>query len=413
MKKSLNFSRTISSDLQFKINTSIIFNYLKENSFISRADISRNLNISFPSVSRVINKLIEEKYVIETEKAKTKVGKRPVLLKINENSGYIISIDLGKEKLKIVVTNLKNLVIENIKSFKIENYKNISERIINELESIIKKFSNEGKKVKEIKAISIGIPADIDTNTGKIISAPLYSNWKDLNLKASIEEKLGIVTFVENDVNLSAIGEKYFGMGKTYKDLVFIEISNGIGAGIIIDNYLFRGSNGAAGEIGYMILNAENFNFNSDNLFLENSASIPSFKEIAIKEIEKGRETVLSDLIDGKNEISALTVCQSAIKGDPLSRGIIERVTRFLSIGIMNLIIILNPEIIVLGGEIINLPNFKELFLNPIKKNIENILPFDLPEITISSLGEDAGTMGASFMAIEILLRNEFPYSIE
>jgi predicted NBD/HSP70 family sugar kinase len=413
MKKSLNFSRTISSDLQFKINTSIIFNYLKENSFISRADISRNLNISFPSVSRVINKLIEGNYVIETEKVKTKVGKRPILLKINENSGYIISIDLGKEKLKIVVTNLKNLVVENIKSFKIENYKNISERIINELESIIKKFSNEGKKVKEIKAISIGIPADIDINTGKIISAPLYSNWKDLNLKASIEEKLGIVTFVENDVNLSAIGEKYFGVGKTYKDLVFIEISNGIGAGIIIDNYLFRGSTGAAGEIGYTILNAENFNFNNDNLFLENSASIPSFKEIAIKEIEKGRETVLSDLIYGKNEISALTICQSAIKGDPLSREIIERVTRFLSIGIMNLIIILNPEIIVLGGEIINLPNFKELFLNPIKKNIENILPFDLPEITISSLGEDSGTMGASSMAIEILLRNEFPYSIE
>ncbi|GAI21683.1 unnamed protein product, partial [marine sediment metagenome] len=137
-----------------------------------------------------------------------------------------------------------------------------------------------------LKAICVGVPAVIDIGTGKIISAPLYGNWKDLNLKEILESEFNIPVYIENDVNLSALGEKHYGEGKNFKDFIFVEISNGIGAGIIIDNHLFRGSIGSAGEIGFTIINIENLGFKVKNKgFLEKFASVESIKKKAIREI--------------------------------------------------------------------------------------------------------------------------------
>ncbi|GAH20440.1 unnamed protein product [marine sediment metagenome] len=127
MERALKFSRTVSSKLQYKINISIIFNYLRENEPISRAKISKDLNISAPAVSRVIDKLINDGYVVETEKAETKSGKKPTLLEINSRKGFVIGIDLGKEKLKIALTNLNGKITERYKGFKISNNKDIGE----------------------------------------------------------------------------------------------------------------------------------------------------------------------------------------------------------------------------------------------------------------------------------------------
>ncbi len=95
--KSLKLSKTASSKLQQKINVSIIFNYLRENEKISRAKISKDLNISAPAVSRIIDKLIKDKYAIKSEKLVTKSGKRPILIELNKNKGFVVGIDLGKE----------------------------------------------------------------------------------------------------------------------------------------------------------------------------------------------------------------------------------------------------------------------------------------------------------------------------
>lgn len=416
MKRSLKFLRTASAELQHKINISIIFNYIRENEPISRIKISNDLKISPSAVSRVIDKLIKGGYVVEADKLKTKGGKRPTLLKINQDKEYVIGIDLGKEKFKLALTNFNGETVEKYRGSKISNDKNIAEKMISEVKKFLSKYSQEKKlKQHKVEAICIGVPAVIDIDTGKIISAPLYGNWKDLNLKEILESEFNIPVYIENDVNLSALGEKHYGEGRNFKDFIFIEISNGIGAGIVIDNHLSRGSIGSAGEIGFTIINIENLGFKVKNKgFLEKFASVESIKKKAIREIRNGRKTIITEMV--KNDIEKIEpymVCEAATHGDELANDIITEMVDFLSIGIINLILIQNPQIIVLGGDICNLPEVNRLFLEPIKEKIRDSMPFGIPEIELSLLGEDAGIVGASFQAIESLLMNKFPYKIE
>ncbi|MDD5689940.1 MAG: ROK family transcriptional regulator [Caldisericia bacterium] len=416
MERSLKFIKTASAKLQFKINTSIIFNYIRENEPIPRIKISNDLKISPSAVSRVIDKLIKEEYVVEADKLKTKGGKRPTLIKIKQNKDFVIGIDLGKEKFKIALADFNGEIIKKYRGFKISNDRNIAEKIINEINTILSKYcENEKIRKNNLKAVSIGVPADIDMDSGKVISAPLYGNWKDLNLKEILGNEFKIPVYIENDANLSALGEKYYGKGKNFKDFIFVEISNGIGAGIIIDNHLFRGSFGSAGEIGFTMVSTENLNFKVKNKgFLGKSASVGSIKKKAIREISDGRKTIITEIV--KNDIEKIEpciVCKAAADGDELANDIITEMVNLLSIGIINLILIQNPQIIVLGGDICNLPEVDKLFLEPIKEKISNSIPFRIPEIELSLLSEDAGIIGASFKAIESLLMDKFPYKIE
>lgn len=416
MEKFPKFLKTASSKLQYKINISIIFNYIRENGPIPRIKISNDLKISPSAVSRVIDKLIREGYIIEVGKMKTKGGKRPTLIEIKQDRGYVVGIDLGKEKLKFVLANFNGEVIDIYRGFQILNDKNIARKVIDEVRKILVRHEQHYSiKKNELRAICIGIPADIDKESGKIISAPLYGEWKDLNFKQIIESEFNIPVYVENDVNLSALGEKHYGKGKNFKDFIFVEISNGIGAGIITDNQLFRGSVGSAGEIGFTVISTENLGFKVRNKgFLEEFASVQSIKKKAIKEIKNGRKTIITEIVKNDiNKIEPCTIFEAAMQGDRLAGSIINEMVSFLSIGIINLILILNPQCIVLGGDLCTLPDVDKLFLEPIKEKIKSSVPFEIPEVELSSLGEDAGILGASFNAIDSLLMDKFPYKIE
>jgi predicted NBD/HSP70 family sugar kinase len=420
--ETLKISRTANANLQNRINMSVIFNYLRENGPTYRARISRDLNISAPAVSRIVDKLIEDEYVIETEKLRIHSGKRPTQLRINSEKCYVLGIDLVKEELMIALSDFSGQIIKTCQGCKISEIiseeMDIEQTLINEIQTIITNCCSENKQEASdhnLKAICIGIPAVIDIATGFVTDAPLYSSLKDLNLKERLGEYFNVPVYVENVVKLSALGEKNYGEGMSYKDIVFVEVSNGIGAGIIIDNHLVRGTSGSAGEIGLSIINTENLGFSVSNKgYLEKNASVEAITEKAAMAIGRGLQTSISDYIEG--DIDNLTpsfVCQAALENDEVARKIIQEIVEVLSIVTINIILIVNPQIIVFGGDICNLPGVNNLFIDPIKRNVARSIPLELPEIRLSSLGENAGVIGASFLAIESLLLGEFPYSID
>ncbi|MCL4385925.1 MAG: ROK family transcriptional regulator [Actinobacteria bacterium] len=418
MRQSFKFVKTASSELQFKINQSIIFNYIRENAPISRAKISKDLKISAPAVSRVIEKLIENNYVFETEKIETKSGKRPTLIALNEDRGFVLGIDLGGERIRMSLMNYSGKIVKKYIGPEINDNINIEQNLEIEIQKIFedcKKNEWNYSNPLEVQSICIAIPADVDAVTGKITGAPLYGSWKNINLKESISSIFKVPVFIENNVNLAAWGEKNFGRGKGYTNEVFLEISNGVAAGIIIDNVLLRGENGYAGEIGFTIINTENLGFKVKNKgFLEKFASVTSIRNKALRAVSDGEKTLILDLAGNDiNKINSSLVCEAAIKGDKLAKEIIENVVKFLSIAMINLILIIDPKIIILGGYIFNLPYKNELFVNPIKNFIKQSIPFEIPDIEFSVLGDDAALLGSCFMAIESLLTGEFPYRID
>ena len=387
MKSTFNFLNTANPRSQHIINTSIIFNHIRVNNPTSRAKISKDLGISAPAVSRAIEKLIKKGYVVEAERVKTKMGKRPTPLIINKNKFFVVGIDLGKERLKMALVNLGGEVADKFTGSVISKDKKAIEKTVTEVKEFIKKYTS-GKNLNSynIKAICTGVPAAIDIDKEKVVSTNHYKDWewKDFNLKNIITGEFDIPLFVENDANLSAIGEKHYGEGQKHSNIVYIEISSGIGAGIIIDNKLIKGSSGTAGEIGFIISNSKKLDF--------------KIKDMVKNNIER---------------ITPYIVCEAATKHDKLANDIITHMVELLSVGIINLILIVNPQLVILGGDFFNLPEVSKLFIKPITEKIRKYIPFIIPEIRVSSLGDETCIRGASFNAIESMLVKEFPYRIE
>lgn len=422
--KTLKITRTANANLQNEINTSVVFNYLRENEPTYRARIARDLNISAPAVSRIVDKLIADGYVVETEKLKIQSGKRPTQLQINSDKCNVIGVDLVKERIKIALSDFRGKIIKTSVGFSVTEKTDIGAKLIEEIEDVLTRHALERNAPKRnslernieaqtnnLKAICVGIPAVIDIDTEYVTDAPLYASLRDLNLKEILGGHFDVPIYVENVVKLSALGEKHYGEGADYKDIVFIEVSNGIGAGIIIDNHLIRGTHGLAGEIGLSVTGRENLRYKVQNKgCLEKNASLKAIVEKAMKAVENGGRTLVSER---SSSLTPSAVCRAAIEGDRIANEIISEIVESLSLVTINLILILNPQIIVFGGEICNLPGVKTLFIDPIRETVAASIPFEIPQVKISSLGENAGVIGASFLAIESLLLGEFPYTID
>jgi predicted NBD/HSP70 family sugar kinase len=419
MVRTLKLSNTISSKLQNKINESIIFNYLRENKSISRAKIAKDLKISAPTVSKIVDELIGREYVIGIGKEESTGGKRPTQLKFNSDIGCVIGVDLGKDKIRMARCDLSGNILEKHVGSKIfYKDKELLNKIIKEIEQFIDRANLSDSQKQErspLKVICLGVPGDIDITTGKVISASLFEDWENLELKEIFTERFGLPIYIENSTNIAAMGENYCGEGRKFRDIVFLEVSEGIGAGIIIDNHIFRGSYNAAGEVGFMVAGLENLYFAYKNKgYMERVASPGSIEKQAIQAIKDGKKTLIKEIVSNDlTKIDSSIVCRAAILGDSLANEIIKEIVEHLAVIVINLTLILNPQIIVIGGDICTLPDVNKLFIEPLKSITKGIVPFEIPEIKLSLLGEDGGIIGASFFAIDNFLVEEFPYKIK
>ncbi len=417
--KRLSVSRTANSNLQNRINISIIFNYLREVGPTYRAKISKDLKISAPAVSRAIENLIAHGYVIEKERIKTSYGGKATEIMVNLEKGTVIGIDLLKEHLKIAIFNFNGDLLYKYSGVKLAESKRIGKDLVDEIDKFLGLYAKNNpnkNRFPELQAICVGVPATVDDVTGSVLKLNLYENLQGENLKELLTKRYNVQVYVENDSKLSALSEKEYGHGKNYKDLVFVEISNGIGAGIILDNNIVKGNEGFAGEIGSLILSPKNFDFERKNNkgYLESTASVENLSVRAIEEIGRGVKSILPELAQReKADISPSTVCMAALQGDELAVSIVNDMVDAISLAILNLVLILNPGIIILGGDICHLPGVDTLFVETITKKIKNIVPFKVPEIKLSMLGEDAGVIGASYLAREMLLIGKYPYKID
>jgi N-acetylglucosamine repressor len=413
----LPVKQTADASLQNKINISIIFHYLREKGPAYRAQISKDLKISAPAVSRAVENLKSHGYVIETEKQKTKSGRNAVQILVSPDFGYVIGIDLIKEHVRFGLFNFNGTMIEEYEGFSFTERIDVENKLAAGIDLILKKLKSisPGPDTPKLKAISIGVPASVDITSGNI-TAILYDSLEGLNISKMLSKRFNVPVFSENITNLSALAEHTYGQGKKYRNLVFVEVSRGIGAGIIIENKLVRGATGSAGEIGSIISGHENLGFCQINNkgYLEHLASVDSIGERAAERIGSHSDSLIIQMAgNDQKKINPSIVCKAAMAGDKFAREIICDVVRLLSLGITNLVLVLNPEIVVLGGDICHLPGLKELIIAPLTALVEKAVPIAMPSIIVSSLGEDAGIIGASHRAIESLLIGKYPFKIE
>jgi len=369
------------------MNKNAILALLRKEGPLSRAEIVRKLNISFPSVSSNVKALIEAGLVLEIGESEKNngPGRKSTLLSYNACKGYVIGVDAGRSQIRAMCSDLLGTPVANVN--KDSSYQNSGEYIFEQILSAITDLIDMSEiSVNNLKCICIGIPGIWDEAKGKNKLAPFIHSWEDIKVKDLLESKFDTTVIVDNSVNLGAIGEKWQGTARGYKDIVFIDYGVGIGAGIILNNELYRGRNNAAGEIGYMAL---------DKFYLRRS-----FKEEgALEELISGASIInsMKSFSNNKRDYSMEEIFKMADESNLLAKNVLNDMLIYLSIAIVNIVSVINPEIIVLSGRLGTA--IGERYMQEITDILEAHVPY-LPDLVISELRDNAPIIGAIAVAI-------------
>jgi glucokinase len=251
--------------------------------------------------------------------------------------------------------------------------------------------------------MSLGIAGIIDTTNGIVDKAPNLPGWENMKLRDKIHDRYSVPVHILNEADAAALGEHRYGAGKKLKNVVLITLGTGIGGGLILDGRLFLGSSGSAFEIGHMVIKDDGPDCGcGKNGCLETLASGTAIGREARRRITEGETSVLVDMVHGAiEEITAEKVHQAAKQGDPLALRVLAGASHYLGLGIINLVSIINPEMIIVGGSVARIGN---LLLDPVRQMVKDktfALMVKKLKIVKARLGEDAGLMGAAAYALD------------
>ena len=326
---------------------------------------------------------------------------------MDDNKTMLIGVDLGGTNMRVGMVSPSGQMFHHLMlPTRVDlGLQEVVKRIIQAIQKVINQTITSGYI---IKGIGIGSPGIIDRKSGIIISSPNFYKWEQVPLKHMIEEKLSIPTFIDNDANAFAFGEKWVGVGKEVQSLVCMTLGTGVGGGIIFDGRLWHGADGMAAEIGHMTVVPDGLRCNCGNYgCLESYASASSIVRRIYNAIQSGSSTIVLDYVKGdlKNITSDL-VYQAALKKDELALQIMHETATFLGIGIANLINLLNPEMIVVGGGLANAWDLiYPITIREVYKRALS-LPAKRTQIAKASLGGNAGIIGAAGIANFNLINN-------
>ena len=393
-----------------EVNHSLILRYIKIDGPISRIDLAKKTGLNPSTISRAIKTLEDLNLVTELSIGESQGGRRPVLLGLDNNKYHIVGVDIGATKITAVVVDLAGKVkIEY--QYEIKSMQNgIIDLSMEDVNKCISKVINDFSKKtndKKIIGIGVGLHGMVDKDQGISIFAPNFG-WRNVEIADLIENKFNLNTVVDNDVRAMALGEYWFGAAQNIHNFITLNIGYGIGSGIMIDGRLYRGSHSMAGEVGHTTVDEDGPYCNCGNYgCLEVLASGPAIAKEARKLIKRGRKSIISELVDNDlNKIDGETVFEAAEKDDLLSQQVFQRAGSYLGIGISNMVNIIDPELLILGGGV---SNAQEYLIDNLKGVLKHKVLGELPDIKTAKLSQYAGAVGASVLIMEKIYHK--PYS--
>lgn len=351
---------------------------------LTKLEISRRLDISVPTVTTIIGELKEEGIVEEAGMASSTGGRKPVIIRFLPDSRYSIGIDLGRDYVRAVLTNLDSRIIEDRK----RELSVISEKeVLNIMKVLIEELiSSQQDAGSKLLGIGFSLPGIVNEKELRLEIATNF-NLKNISFK-EINAHFNLPIFMENEANAGALAESKLGIAKDLSNLIYVSVTEGIGGGILISDDMYKGRNRRAGEIGHMCIakNGRQCNCGRKGCW-ETYAS----NRALIKDYNNKTNEALKNIDE---------VIQRYQLGEENAVQVVENYIDNLAEGIQSLVFIFNPDYIVIGGEISKYSNiFNNKLVNKILTNNEFYKEGDV-SILFSSLGSDSNILGASLIPI-------------
>ena len=311
-------------------------------------DLAKELDLSVPTVTKFISEMCEEGYINDYGKLETSGGRHPSIYGLNPESGYFIGVDIKKFSINIGLINFKGDLLElNMNTpYQFEN----TQEALEELCSMIKAFINKIEvNADKIMNICINISGRVNPESGYSFS---MFNFSERPLAEVLTEKIGFPVCIDNDTRAMTYGEYMKGCVTGEKNIIFVNISWGLGIGIIIDGKIYTGKSGFSGEFGHVnAFDNEIICHCGKKGCLETEASGSAFQRIFLERIKNGETSILSKRLKEKNKPLTLDdLIEAACKEDLLCIEIIEEIGQKLGKQIAGLINIFNPELVIIGG---------------------------------------------------------------
>ncbi|MDI7246939.1 MAG: ROK family transcriptional regulator [Bacillota bacterium] len=388
-----------------------ILRLIKENGPVSRVQLQHMLGLSFPAVAAAVTELLSDGLITPAGTVSGGLGRKAELLEFNTRKGHVVGIDVGARKIRLAVANLAGNILQRaeIPTLAYEGGPRVMDRLVTLLESVLEA---DNISESELLAVGVGAPGISEEKTEVNLLFPFIPSWEGVPIRSTLERRFGVPVLVENDVDVAVIGERTWGAGRGCDNLVFVNVAVGAAAGIILDGKLHRGARRAAGEIGFMVVDRslvrDSF---SDQGALEDAITGPGivrrFKARLGLEPDRPVPLPTSGPPSGpaaapegvQLEVAdAEAVFALAGTGHRVAQEVIDETVSYLAMALSNLIAVLDPEMVVLGGGV-----GLALHSSAGERIVEFIarhVPF-VPRIVPAKLGNDAGVFGAIAVALE------------
>ncbi len=395
--KVLDFGSSRQSGTEYKnalLKKSILM-HLADNSGVTIAELAKELNVSIPTVTKLLADLKEEGYLEDNVKIETAGGRRPNIFGLASDALYVVGVDVQRKQMEMVLMDFQGKVVykkEGI-AYELENTPESLEKICLETELFIQEC--EVKKDK-IAGIGISLTGRVDPKEGYSYT---YFNFNEAPLTEVLGVRLGIPVYIENDSRCMMFAEKNFGVVKDEKNVLFLNLGRGIGVGTMFDGKLYYGKTGFAGEFGHIpLFDNEVMCHCGKKGCLETEASGIVLEKIFVEHLAGGETSLLSDKWRSGGEVLLHDIIKAANHDDVLSISLIAEIADKLGRGIGVLINLLNPDLVVVGGSFSLAGDYLMLPLKAAVNKYSLSLVNKDTRFKLSLLGENASVLGVAML---------------
>ena len=377
-------------------NATLLLNLIWKERQVSRADLARRTGLSPSTVSAIVGDLERSGLVQSTGEGLSRGGRRPTLLGFFDDAFFIIGVELGATHVLVTLTNLRGQVrIARQGAHAVQGDPDGALALVRSF--IDDCLRAERVPRRRLLGIGVAVPSPVHPATPGRLSPLILPAWSGFDVQAHLAGAYNVPVFVDNDANMGALAEGWWGAGRSGDDLTYIKVATGTGAGYVIHGEVYRGAGGTAGEIGHLAVDPSGPRCMCGlNGCLAMFIGSPAIRALARERMtgERGRTPTVADIV------------KSAKAGDPAARTIIDEVGHYLGIAVAGLVNLMNPAVVVFGGEITAVG---DLLLDRLRETVrERTLSLSVNEtrLVTSNLGEHAIAVGAATLVLQAALRD-------
>jgi predicted NBD/HSP70 family sugar kinase len=392
---------TVDSAHMRAMNSSILLKLIWRDREISRADISRLTGMSRSTVSAIVSDLMRRGLVSECGIGHSNGGRRPVILAFNEGAFSILGLELGASLIAAAVTNLNG----QVQYWRQQEWDVLQdpEGTLRILEDILEDVQAHCEdEQRPLIGIGVGLPVPVSPDHRDEPCSPSFmAAWQGHSLRDFFRSRTHVPVIFENDANLGALAEMWWGSGSHQRNLACLKIGRGIGAGLIIDGKIYRGTHGLAGELGYMMLDRPRPTEEGGAEDLNSRLGTKAF-------LRKLREKASAEWgLTGQGDLSDLKrICELSESGDALARSLVEEAAADLGMAVSNLLVMLDLDLVVIGGIALNPTGY---FIQCVQRIVSSLAPLALlrqTPVVPSPLGDRQVAVGAATLILERALED-------